>query len=165
MQSLFIWLNTNERQLACHMLLSCHFLFYFEMLPSCVVCCLSFPPLVWFPLLFPCCPHQFSLHTVLCIFFSSLSLLPVCLPAHRPSVFLVFFPFISPHLCCSTSLHLHLIPSSDSCVFSCSLHQFVRLKCLLVNVPGFLFLVFSQSCTVFFSAGLCLVCVFGILLV
>ena len=78
----------------------------FCILPSCVVCYFSFPAIVSFSLLFSCCLH---LHC--------LSLLPVSLafPAHH------LFGVIFPHLCCSTSLRMHLLMSV--CVHSplCSL--------------------------------------------
>ena len=78
----------------------------FCILPSCVVCYFSFPAIVSFSLLFSCCLHL-----------RCLSLLPVSLafPAHH------LFGVIFPHLCCSTSLRMHLLMSV--CVHSplCSL--------------------------------------------
>ena len=40
--------------LSCFSLLFCDFLFYLEVLPSCVMCCFSFPPFVWIPALILC---------------------------------------------------------------------------------------------------------------
>lgn len=34
----------------------CDFLFYLEVLPSCVECCFTVPPFVWFPTIFLCLP-------------------------------------------------------------------------------------------------------------
>ena len=51
------------------------FLFYFEVLPSCDACCFSFPPIVWFSLLFSCSPHQCAFSPcLLCISLFSFSL-------------------------------------------------------------------------------------------
>ena len=44
----------NQLRVPCHSLCFCDFLFYFEVLPSCVVCRFSFPPFVWFPFAFLC---------------------------------------------------------------------------------------------------------------
>ena len=95
----------------------------FCILPSCVVCYFSFPAIVSFSLLFSCCLH---LHC--------LSLLPVSLafPAHH------LFGVIFPHLCCSTSLRMHLLMSV--CVHSplCS--------CLCQFIPFSLIFLLCDSC-------------------
>lgn len=41
-------------ELLCQSLWFCYFLLYFEVLPSCVMCCLSFPAFVWFLAHFHC---------------------------------------------------------------------------------------------------------------